>query len=78
MYANGVGAPQDLVEAYRWFAIAERCSENTATDWTTFKSANPDLVTNAKTLLNRHYSRERLAAPAARSQFLLPDLAPLG
>ena len=75
-----LGVESKYHETITWFfvfAIAERCNEQTAGNWAAFKSANPDLVANAKTLLNRHYSRERLATPEACRQFVLPDRAPL-
>ena len=75
-----LGVESKYNETITWFfvfAIAERCNGHTARNWAAFKSANPDLVANANTLLNRHYSRERLATPEACRQFVLPDRAPL-
>jgi hypothetical protein len=53
--------------------IAERRAQQTRSDWETFAGTNPDLLSNAKALLERHYSAARLYSPLARKQFLLPD-----
>ena len=45
--------------------------------WPDFLAANPNLVNDARGLLSRYYSPERLADPLASSTFLSPDLAPL-
>jgi hypothetical protein len=63
-------------ETISWFymaLIAERRARQTQTDWGSFAAANPDLISNAKELLERHYSAERLWSSLAKQQFLLPD-----
>lgn len=41
--------------------------------WTDFLRAHPELTGDARALLARHYSAERLADPLARQTFLVPD-----
>ncbi|NTV11815.1 MAG: hypothetical protein HGA47_13760 [Zoogloea sp.] len=48
-----------------------------AMSWDDFLRANRLLMTDARGLLARHYSAERLAAPAARESFIPPDRLPL-
>jgi hypothetical protein len=48
-----------------------------APDWPAFVGANPQLATQARACLARHYSAHCLASDAARSGFVAPDLAPL-
>jgi hypothetical protein len=63
-------------ETISWFymaLIAERRARQTQTDWSSFAAANPDLISNARELLERHYSAERLWSSLAKQQFLLPD-----
>ena len=43
--------------------------------WEEFRAASPELFSNASALIQRHYSRERIAA--GRSQFVEPDGMPL-
>ena len=73
--ATGVGVPEKF-NATITFAfmslIAERRASSDATDVDTFLAENPDLLD--KDLLDRWYSKERLASPLARTQFLLPNL----
>lgn len=67
-------------ETITWFfmiVVAERLGTTTTDGWHAFRAENADLVTDSKTLLARHYSRERLSSPLARRLFLLPDRAPL-
>lgn len=45
--------------------------------WTAFAARNRDLLTRPKTLIQRHYSTDRLALNAARQWFLSADRAPL-
>lgn len=76
-----LGVESKYHETITWFfviEIAERINEKTAGNWAAFRSANPDILRDAKTFLSQHYSRERLASPLAQQQFLLPDLAPPG
>lgn len=51
--------------------IAERMEAAEHSDFTSFASANPDLID--KSALKRWYRPERLATDAARRTFLLPD-----
>lgn len=44
-------------------------------DFDAFAEAHPHLL--SKTLLRLYYSRECMGAPAAKSSFVAPDLAPL-
>jgi len=43
--------------------------------WDAFAARNPDLLTDARSLIARHYSAARIAA--GRAQFAEPDQAPL-
>lgn len=45
--------------------------------WEAFKRANGPLMDDARSLLARYYSPERLAEPAARASFVPPDRQPL-
>ena len=53
--------------------IAERMAEAPHADFAALLAANPDLMD--KTILGRWYEPERLKSDAARSRFVLPDLA---
>jgi hypothetical protein len=53
--------------------IAERMESGTPADFAAFARDNPDLIDKA--VLTRWYRPQRLASPAARRTFLLPDLA---
>ena len=44
-------------------------------DWPAFAVRNPDLFSDARSLIARHYSEARIAA--GRAQFAEPDQAPL-
>ncbi len=71
-----LGVPEKFhatVTGFLLLLIAERRAAMSTADWAAFRSANPDLVTEARQLLRRHYTSERLGAKLARSQFLLPD-----
>lgn len=46
-------------------------------DLDAFLAANPVFLNDARSLIERHYSPERLALDAARERFLPPDRAPL-
>ena len=74
------GVDSKYHETITWFfmiLVAERLERTEAPDWQGFIAENPDLIEDSKTLLARHYSRQRLASPLARRQFLLPDRAGL-
>ncbi|MCC6070521.1 hypothetical protein ACFSQU_11875 [Massilia sp. GCM10020059] len=45
--------------------------------WYQFVSANQELMHNARAVLGRHYSSQRLDTPEARERFVAPDLQPL-
>ncbi len=71
-----LGVPEKFhatVTGFLLLLIAERRAAMPTAGWADFRSANRDLVTEARQLLGRHYTRERLGAELARSQFLLPD-----
>jgi hypothetical protein len=51
--------------------IAERVASGQWDDFTTFERDNPDLL--EKSALGRWYRPDRLASPAARRTFVLPD-----
>jgi hypothetical protein len=51
--------------------IAERMQAGAHDDFADFLAANPDLM--SRSVLTSSYSPERLASPAARATFLLPD-----
>lgn len=80
-YENGLkaftakaGVPQkyNLTITLAFLAlIAERLSGDPQADWERFAGSNPDLFERA--CLAKWYSPARLAAPAARAHFLLPD-----
>ncbi|WP_028008101.1 hypothetical protein [Solimonas flava] len=46
-------------------------------DWETFAAAHPELFGDARSLVARHYSAQRLDRADARQDFVEPDLAPL-
>ena len=45
--------------------------------WVEFLRTNPELMSDARALLARHYSQQRLSDPRARLEFLEPDREPL-
>lgn len=72
------GVPEkyhETITGFFLFLIAERRAQADSDDWRTFKTANPDLLSDAGGLLDSHYTPARLADPLARRQFLLPDKA---
>lgn len=78
-YATHLGAPGKfhwtVTEALLHLLRAAGAAE--APGWHAFAHANPQLLTQAKDCLARHYSAQCLASDAARSRFVAPDLAPL-
>ena len=73
------GVPGKYHETTTWFfmmVVAERRTGNGADNWQVFKAENADLFNDPGGLLRRYYSESRLNSEAARSRFLLPDLAP--
>jgi hypothetical protein len=72
-----LGADEKYNETISWFfllLIAERIDADPAADWEQFCVANGDLCSDARRMLQRYYSQQRLHSAAARKQFLLPDL----
>ena len=79
-YAASLEVPQKYHETItRFFLIVmdQRMADGDAKDWSAFRDAHPDLVESASSLLNRHYSRERLRSDEARTAYLPPDLEAL-
>jgi hypothetical protein len=70
------GAEGKYHETISWFFIAlieERRRREHYSNWAEFNDANRDLVIDSKSLLQKHYSSERLFSDLARQQFVLPD-----
>lgn len=80
-FAAHLGVPQKynhtLTEALVRL-MAQGGAADPAKGFAAFLAANPELVADAKGVLARHYSSERLESPAARAAFVAPDRAPLG
>lgn len=57
--------------------IAERIAVTPTDAWDAFADAHPDLLTWKPGVLDRYYTDARLKSPLARTQFLMPDRAPL-
>lgn len=57
--------------------MADGGAADPALGWEDFLRANAPLLADARGLLARYYSDERLAEPAARTAFLPPDRRPL-
>lgn len=79
-YTQALGAPGKYHATITWFfllLINDRVQERGAPDWVTFQDQNPDLIGSASTLLQAHYSRDRLGSEVARKRFVLPDRVPL-
>ena len=72
---NIEGKYHETITWYFMILIAERQSTAPAASWDAFVAANPDLLDDSKTLLESHYSSERLWSEQARHQFLLPDIS---
>ena len=71
-----LGNPGKYHETNTWFflvLIDERRTHAQSRGWLAFRQENPDLCSDAGATLQRYYSQELLASPAARSTFLLPD-----
>ncbi|XXY45013.1 hypothetical protein WME91_33935 [Sorangium sp. So ce269] len=79
-FAAHVGAParyhRTLTEALVRIMSA-RPAADPELGWEGFLARNPDLVHDARGLVLRHYSDERLASAAARAAFVAPDREPL-
>lgn len=72
--ATRLGAPEKfnvIITLAFMSLIAERKSKKKDADLESFLADNPDLLD--KNVLGQWYSAERLASPAARGHFLLPD-----
>ncbi len=57
--------------------VAQRLERGGRDDFDVFLAANPDLTENARGVLARHYSDERLNSPEARAGWLAPDREPI-
>jgi len=66
----------ETISGFYLSLIAERRAQQQHSDWVHFADANPDLVSEAKRLLECYYSSERLWSRLAKQQFLLPDRLP--
>lgn len=72
-----LGVSSKYHETITWFyliKIAERCTGETASDWSDFKTANPDLFAGNPRLIDNYYSKRLLSSDKARHMFVLPDL----
>ncbi len=67
------GKYHDTITRFYLDLIARRVEPGRT--WDEFRTHNSDLLDSA--LLERHYSRGTLASPAAREQYVAPDLEPL-
>jgi hypothetical protein len=56
-------------------ALQSQCTDSLAADSESFAAAHPELLDSH--LLDKFYSRELLATPTARAEFVSPDLSPL-
>jgi N-formylglutamate deformylase len=78
--ATHLGAPGKfhwtLTEALVRIMAARGAADRTRS-FDAFLIANPDLMTDARGLVLRHYSEARLAGADAKRSFVPPDLAPL-
>ena len=75
-----LGIESKYHETITWFfmiAINERLQLRPSDDWHSFMRQNPDIFASSPSLINRHYSGERLQSPLARNHFLLPDRLPV-
>ena len=68
------GKYHETITCFYLIKIAERCAGQAASDWPTFKDANPDLFTRNPSLIRQYYSKSLLASEDARRAFVLPDL----
>ncbi|MEJ2479814.1 MAG: hypothetical protein P8Y78_06470 [Acidihalobacter sp.] len=73
-----------VTEKFNWTlteALIRLMAQAGATDpalgWDAFLEANPELRQNARAVVARYYSDERLALPEARAHFLAPDITAL-
>lgn len=57
--------------------MAARGATNRAQGFDGFLLANPDLMTDARGVVARYYSADRLATLTAKRGFVTPDLSPL-
>jgi hypothetical protein len=76
--ATHLGAPQKFHRTLTEALVRLMAARGAATmPWPDFLRAHPALTGDARALLARHYSAERLADPLARQMFLNPDREPL-
>ncbi|MEJ2060472.1 MAG: hypothetical protein P8Y64_08295 [Gammaproteobacteria bacterium] len=78
--ADKFGAPEKfnhtLSEALMRI-MAKRIHGDMSHNFEAFLAANPDLVTDARGVLARHFSEERLTSPEARAAWVEPDREPI-
>ena len=78
--ANSFGVPEKfnhtLTEALMRI-MARRLADQAGDSFDAYLAHNPDLVLDARGLLARHYSADRLNSPAARAAWVEPDRAPI-
>jgi hypothetical protein len=75
-FASANGHPEIYHATITWAYLLlthERIERAPATDWESFASANPDLLTWRPSLLDRYYEPETLASDLARRVFVMPD-----
>ena len=79
-FATHLNVPQKynrtLSEALVVLMAAGGATDRTV-DWVEWQARNAELVGDARGVLARHYSDERLTSPDARTRFVVPDRAPL-
>jgi len=81
-YNAAVGTPPDgyhetITVAYARLIHARMREATCEEDFLAFTARCPELIERTLTALLRHYARETLFSPAAREQFVEPDLAAL-
>jgi hypothetical protein len=78
-YVRQVGAEDKfhLTLTFAFMHLIHQRMKTSPEDWEGFVQANPDLFTDAKSLVARYYSAGKLMTPEARKAFVEPDRAPL-
>ena len=71
-FTQSIGAESKYHETMTSFFVEAIGDRLDGSDWGVFKAANADLF-DAKALLLRHYSAERLNSPEAKVRYLAPD-----
>ncbi len=75
-FATAKGAPTLYHETITWaylLLINERQQRAPAADWSTFASANADLLSWKPSILDTFYTRATLASDLAKRTFVMPD-----